>query len=142
MRSLFDVNVLIALLDPDHIRHDAAHAWWGVNSAPGWATCPITQNGFIRIVTQPSYKARLPIAEAMQRLSRETMRPDHEFWPDDVSLLDVERVDPQHVLGPKQVTDIYLLALAVRHDGRLVTLDKAIPIAAVKGANSGHLVVL
>jgi toxin-antitoxin system PIN domain toxin len=142
MRSLFDVNVLIALLDPDHLRHDAAHAWWSSSSAHGWATCPITQNGFLRIVTQPRYPGRLPIAEALRRLSHETMRPDHQFWPDDIALLDVEHVDPRHVFGPKQITDVYLLALAVRHGGRLVTLDKAIPITAVKGANSGRIVVL
>jgi toxin-antitoxin system PIN domain toxin len=142
MRSLFDVNALIALLDPDHIRHDAAHAWWSVNSAPGWATCPITQNGFIRSTAQQGYPAQLSIAEALQRLSRETQRPDHEFWPDDISLLNAERIDSRHLLGRKQISDVYLLTLAVRHGGRLVTLDKAIPLAAVKSANTGHLVVL
>lgn len=142
MRSLFDVNVLIALLDPEHLRHDAVHAWWSVNAAPGWATCPITENGFIRIVTQSGYPSRLPMAEALQRLSRETMRPDHEFWPDNISLLDVEHVDPRYVLGPKQITDVYLLALAVCSGGRLVTLDKAIPTAAVKRASTAHIAVL
>lgn len=142
MRSLFDVNVLIALLDPGHVHHDATHAWWSGNKTDGWATCPLTENGFLRIVTQPRYPVRLTPAEAIGRLAREIQRPDHEFWPDTLSIADSRVFDDRRILGPNQITDVYLLGLAVKHGGRLVTLDSAVPPGAVKGAAPKHLVKL
>ena len=82
------------------------------------------------------------VSEALGLLFEEIAATDHAFWPDDISLLDERLIDRNHVLGPKQLTDIYLLALAVKHGGRLVTFDRAIPIAAVRGAQARHLVVI
>ena len=82
------------------------------------------------------------MTEAFEHLHEATEAEGHIFWPDDISLIDEQLIDRNHVLGPKQLTDIYLLALAVKHGGRLVTFDRAIPIAAVKGAQARHLVVI
>lgn len=75
-------------------------------------------------------------------LSRAVDRPDHEFWPDDISLRDAEQIDHSRLLGPRQITDIYLLALAVQHGGRFVTLDTSVSLAAVRGARAEQLVVV
>ena len=82
------------------------------------------------------------VTEALGLLFEEIAVTDHAFWPDDISLLDEQLIDRNHVLGPKQLTDIYLLALAVKHGGRLVTFDRTVPIAAVRGAQARHLVVI
>ena len=141
MRALLDVNVLIALLQPDHIHFERAHAWWSARS-DGWASCPLTQNGFLRIVSQPSYPRPMPVARAVAELAAQIAATDHQFWPDDVSLLDGDVVDRTRLLGPKQLTDVYLLALALKHEGCLVTFDRAIPIQAVRKAQAENLVVL
>jgi toxin-antitoxin system PIN domain toxin len=142
VRALFDLNVLIALLDSQHIHHERAMQWWAHNRNPGWASCPLTQNGFVRVVSQPSYSSPIAIVDAFDHLCRNTETDDHAFWPDDISLLDEQRVNRERVLGPKQLTDIYLVALAVKHDGRLVTFDRTIPINAVRGAKPHHIVVI
>jgi uncharacterized protein len=141
MRALLDVNVLVALLQPDHVHFERAHRWWAEQSG-GWASCPLTQNGFIRIVSQPSYPRPLPVARAIEELAARIAETDHQFWPDDVSLLDPETVDRSRLLGPKQLTDVYLLALAVKNGGGLTTFDRAIPIRAVRRAEAENLVVL
>jgi len=142
MRALLDVNVLVALLQPDHIHFERAHAWWSVHSGQGWASCPLTQNGFIRIVSQPNYPGPLPVARAIDEMAAQIAATDHQFWPDDVSLLDSDVADRTRLLGPKQLTDVYLLALAVKNGGRLVTFDRAIPIQAVRGSTPDNMVVL
>jgi uncharacterized protein len=142
VRALFDLNALIALLDSQHLHHARAMQWWAQYRVHGWASCPLTQNGFVRVVSQPSYSFPISIGDAFEHLHRNTKRDNHAFWPDDVSLLDEQMIDREHVLGPKQLTDIYLLALAVKHGGRLVTFDRAIPISAVRGAKPHHLVVI
>lgn len=142
MRSLLDVNFLIALLQPDHVHHSSAHRWWTENRSGGWASCPLTQNGFVRIVSQARYSNPIPVTRALALLQEETAATDHAFWPDDVSLTDLQRFDSERILGPKQLTDIYLLALAVKNGGRLATLDRAIPIAAVRGAEPRHVAVI
>ena len=142
MRALLDINVLIALLDADHIEHTTAREWLAREIANGWASCPITQNGFVRIVSQPRYPSPVPPAEAIRRLALATRAEQHEFWPCDASLLDGGLVDATRLHSPKQVTDVYLLALAVARAGRFVTFDRAIPLSAVRGALSEHLVVL
>ena len=142
MRALLDVNVLIALLDAAHVHHREARAWLEAHIAEGWSSCPITQNGCIRILSQPAYPGSLPPAAIAARLAEAAATPWHEFWADDVSLLDPDRVDWRQVLGSRQLTDAYLLALAVRRGGRLVTLDRAVPLAAVPGAAEHHLVCL
>ncbi len=142
MRALLDVNVLIALLDQGHIHHAAARAWLGANIAHGWASCPITQNGCIRIMSQPAYPGAVAPAEVAARLRTAAATPHHAFWPDDTSLLADDVLRWSSILGSRQVTDAYLLSLAVRRGGRFVTFDRAAPLAAVAGANARHLVVL
>ena len=142
MRALLDVNMLIALLDADHTSHAAAFAWFATHAQNGWASCPITQNGCVRIMSHPAYPSAPSVSEIVQRLRRATRERVHEFWPDDVSLLDAERMDATRIHGPRQLTDVYLLALAVNHTGRLVTFDRSIAIGAVKNATASSVIVL
>ena len=132
----------MALLQPDHIHFDRAHEWWEKNGTNGWASCPLTQNGFVRIVSQARYPTPMPVSQAVDTLAEEVADTDHVFWPDDISLLDDRLFRRERMLGPKQLTDIYLLALAVRNGGRFVTFDRAVSTAAVRGAEPEHLVVL
>jgi len=142
VRSLFDVNVLLALMDREHVHRPAVRAWWSAQRSDGWASSPITQNGFVRIISQSSYPRPRLIVDAISILTRATARDEHQFWPDDLSILDANSIDHTRLLGPRQITGIYLLALAVKHGGRLVTLDTAISVAAVRGAEPRHLVQL
>jgi uncharacterized protein len=142
VRTLFDVNVLIALFDPGHVHHERAHEWWALNQQGGWASCPITQNGFVRVLSQPRYPNAVTTLEAMRLLQSATMREGHAFWPDDISLLDGKIFDDTRILGPKRLTDVYLLALAVINHGRFATFDGAIPLPAVRGAELGRIVVI
>lgn len=142
MRALLDVNVLIALLDADHISHSAAIGWFAANAANGWASCPITQNGCARIMSHPAYPGSYAANEIVERLRVASKDPVHEFWPDAVSLLDDQVIDTTRIHGPRQLTDVYLLALAVSRGGVLVTFDRTIAIDAVRGATADSLVVL
>jgi uncharacterized protein len=142
MRALLDVNVLIALLDSDHASHDSAINWFAKHARAGWASCPITQNGCIRIMSNPDYPNPLPVQAVIARLADACHQDIHEFWPDKVSLLDSDVVDSSRIHGPRQLTDIYLLALAVQHKGRLVTFDTGIPLAAVRNATTQKLEIL
>lgn len=142
MRSLLDVNVLIALLDADHSLHTPATAWFTRHARDGWASCPITQNGCVRIMSHPGYPNALPVRSVIERLGEAANNALHQFWADDVSLLDVTIADPARIHGPRQLTDIYLLALAVRHGGCFVTFDQAVPLEAVRGAQTQHLLKL
>ena len=142
MRALLDVNMLLALFDKGHTFHAKAQAWWLANQQHGWASCPLSQNGFLRISTQKSYPRPIRLPDAMGLLRAWAVPPQHEFWPDDLSLLDPQTIEPTRLLGSKQITDIYLLALAVRHGGRLVTLDRGISPATVHGASPEHLLML
>jgi toxin-antitoxin system PIN domain toxin len=142
VRALLDVNVLIALLDSDHASHDSAIDWFAKHAREGWASCPITQNGCIRIMSNPAYPNPLPVQAVIQHLADACRQDIHEFWPDEVSLLDSEVVDTTRIHGPRQLTDIYLFALAVQHEGRLVTFDTGIPLAAVRKAMTQNLLIL
>jgi uncharacterized protein len=142
MRALLDVNVLIALLDADHSLHARATQWFAGHARAGWASCPITQNGCVRIMSHPGYPNALPVRAVMERLAEATTSGLHEFWPDDISLLDQDLVDAARIHGPRQLTDLYVLALAVRHGGRFATFDHSISIEAVKGAKARDMVLL
>jgi hypothetical protein len=142
VRSLLDVTLLIALLQEHHAHYDRAHQWWAVNRAEGWASCPLTQNGFLRIVPQLRFPEPAGTPDPFALLFDMIAATDHAFWPDDISLLDDKIIDRSRILGPKQLTDIYLLALAVEHGGRLVTFDRAVSVRAVRGAEARHLVVI
>jgi len=142
MRALLDVNVLIALLDSDHTSHGVALMWFAKHAREGWASSPITQNGCVRIMSNPSYPNALPVQAVMKRLADACEEDVHEFWSDEVSLLNPNVVDSTRIHGPRQVTDIYLLALAVKQGGRLVTFDTGVPLAVVRKATADNLVVL
>lgn len=142
MRALLDVNVLLALLDVDHVDHRRAEEWISEEIQHGWASCALTENGFVRIISQPKYPSPVSPSEAVERLRRATRTEHHEFWPCSISLLEDRRVNSGHVHGPHQVTDAYLLALAVERGGRFVTFDRSIPLSAVPGAGPEHLVVV
>lgn len=143
MVSLLDVNVLIALFDPAHSQHDAAHAWFGRNKSRGWATCPLTENGIVRILSNPTYPgSQSTVRDLTRRLERFRASGKHTFWPDSVSLREASLFQLEHVQGHRQLTDVYLLGLAVRHGGRLATLDESIPLASVTGAAGRHLALI
>ena len=143
MRSLFDVSFLIALADSQHLFHQKAREWWAANRKGGWASCPLTENAFIRILSQPSYAPtnRYSLNDTFAWLQSSIERGDHTFWPDDISLLSQNAFDHEKIHGPKQLTDIYLLALAVENKGRLVTFDQRIPLSAVHNAKPANLCV-
>lgn len=124
---LLDANVLIALAWPDHEFHSRVSAWFGRNSRNGWATCPITQSAFVRILSNPAFSPRaLSPQNALVALEMNLKLPGHKFWPDDISMADVFQQLGERVMGHRQVTDAYLLALAVHHRGRFATLDESI----------------
>ena len=144
MRALLDVNVVIALLDPDHAFHERAHDWWLKNAKSGWASCPIVENGVVRIMSNPAYspKARFTPADLISRLGQFAAQTNHEFWPDDVSLRDEKIFMAERMHSSRQLTDLYLLALAARHGGTLATFDQGIPISAVRAGKLENLCVI
>ena len=137
MTFLLDINVLIALIDPVHVGHDVAHVWFEKEGRKSWATCPLTENGVIRIVGHPRY-AGGPGSPAEVAAIVEKMRsiPGHVFWPDDISLIGAAHIEVGQILTSAQVTDSYLLALAVAHDGGLATFDRRLSTKAVKGGKA------
>jgi uncharacterized protein len=131
---LLDVNVLIALADPFHIFHNFAHKWFEPIGSAGWATCSTTENGLLRIMGNARYptgpgspSAVAPILTGMRIL------PGHHFWPEDFSLIDTAHINPGAIKTSAQMTDTWLLALAVRHGGQLATFDRRIVTSAVIG---------
>jgi toxin-antitoxin system PIN domain toxin len=142
MTYLLDVNVLIALIDPAHVQHESAHTWFERVGHEAWASCPLTENGVLRIVGHPKYpnSAGTPAAVAPLVIQLRA-HPGHIFWPDDLSLLDARHTDPTRLLSSAQITDTYLLALAHRHGGKLATLDRRLVTDAVpQGTN--HLEII
>lgn len=142
MRDLPNVNVLVAIADVDHRHHDRATAWVDGLGTRGWATCAITENGMVRIMSQPSYPNAVSPSTVTRILEATCRGTDHEYWPCDVTIRDAGVIDREQIRGPRQVTDVYLLALAVAHGGRFVTLDGAVSLEAAPGATPDHLVVL
>jgi uncharacterized protein len=125
--NLLDVNVLVALMWPPHEAHGRVQEWFGVNSAVGWATCPITQAGFVRIVSNPAFSSdAVQPQEAANVLESNLKHPHHHFWADDVSFSRAVRPFFERISGHKQVTDAYLLGLASHKKARLVSLDRGI----------------
>jgi toxin-antitoxin system PIN domain toxin len=143
MRHLLDINVLIALMDPDHAFHHPAHQWWAAETRP-WASCPLTENGLLRIMASSAYSksASFTVADIAARLSLFTNESDHVFWLDSLTVRDDRHFRHSSILSSKHLTDIYLLALAVENDGCLVTFDHHIPLNAVPTAKATHLVVI
>jgi toxin-antitoxin system PIN domain toxin len=147
MRALLDVNVLIALLDAGHVHHAAAGRWLDSHladgPAAGWASCPLTQNGCLRILSNRAYPRPQPVAAVGGgRGAAAPPTPHHAFWPDDLSVLEPARFAHDRWLDSRQITDAYLLALAVHRGGVFVTLDHGIDISLVTGATPRHLVTI
>lgn len=141
--ALLDVNVLIALFDPAHLNHEAAHAWFGKHRRSGWATCPLTVNGCVRVLSNPAYKnITATVDQVVEHLRTLCSAPDHHFWPDSVSILDKSLIHPRLTAGHQKITDVYLLALAHTNAGKLVTFDRSIPLKAVVRASAEALEVL
>lgn len=128
-RHLLDVNVVIALIDPLHVHHERAHAWFATRDAP-WCTSPTVQNGVVRVVSHPKYPNSQPAPTVIASLASLAAQPDHEFLPDSVSLLDAS-VHTERLLASSQVTDTYLLHLAASTDALLATFDTRIVTTAV-----------
>jgi toxin-antitoxin system PIN domain toxin len=142
MRTLLDVNVLIALLDAGHVHHGAARSWLDANIEQGWASCPITQNGCLRIMSADAYPRSQPVAVVAERLREAAAMTFHEFWPDEISVLDPVRFEQGRWLASRQIADAYLLALAVHRNGVFVTLDRGVDPGLVRGAAPQHLVMI
>ncbi len=142
MRGLLDINVLIALHDRDHVHHERAALWFESNVQQGWASCPLTQNGCLRIMSQPGYSSPQSLAVLVTMLQSSTATSFHAMWNDDISILDAARFHQPHIHSHRQLTDLYLLGLAVKNGGRLVSFDQRIPLGAVSGANKNHLILL
>ena len=134
MTYLLDVNVLIALVDPRHVFHEPANAWFHREAAASWATCPITENGLVRIVGSSRYRNPVgPPSEVVRILDLLRDMKGHVFWPDAVSLADDRLFTSSALTTPEQITDAYLLGLAVFNGGRLATFDRRLSPDAVKG---------
>jgi toxin-antitoxin system PIN domain toxin len=141
-RFLLDVNTLLALLDPLHVFHDAAHAWAGREPLGKWLTCPLVQNGVLRIASQSKYPNNLGTVKAVREvLQAFCADARHEFCPDDVSLLDSGYLIRPDLLTPSRLTDLYLLALARHHEAHLATFDRRIPVEAIEGGPSSLAVI-
>jgi toxin-antitoxin system PIN domain toxin len=136
------VNLLLALLTAGHLHHDLAHDWFADQRALGWATCPLTENGFVRIMGQRPRSVAFRPADSLAVLRTFTGSGGHEFWPDTVTLRDERVFDAGMIMGPKQVTDVYLLGLATLNDGALATFDQSIPLRAVRHATKANLQVI
>ncbi|MFZ0313162.1 MAG: TA system VapC family ribonuclease toxin [Candidatus Korobacteraceae bacterium] len=128
--SLLDVNVLIALAYEWHVNHSLVQGWFR-ESAEAWATCPLTESGFVRIACNPgAIRQSVKAGEALRMLSTITVRPGYRFWPGDITFAEAVQPFRERLFGHRQVTDAYLLGLAIRNKGRLVTLDSGIEALA------------
>ena len=142
MTFLIDINVLIALIDQSHVGHDAAHRWFAETGATSWATCPLTENGVVRIVGHRKYpNSAGPPAAVAPIVARLRTLPGHVFWNDDLSLVDSDLVDVDQIMTPGQVTDSYLLALAVKNRVQLATFDRRLSTRAVRRGRAGLHVI-
>jgi uncharacterized protein len=125
--SLLDINVLLALAWPNHVHHEAAHRWFAAARAGGWATCPHTQIGFVRLSMQPAVvKTTMTFAEAFRALTASMASPQHEFWPHDTSFTAIDAEMRARIAGHHQLADAMLLDLASRRSGKLATFDRRI----------------
>ena len=129
---LLDINLLLALTDPMHIHHELSHHWFTEKGQQAWATCPLTENGFVRIASHPNYPNRPGNVPAVLSILRQVCEsPGHHFWTEDLSILEI--LEPEAIITHAQITDVYLLGLAVSKQGKLATLDRRIPVDAVSG---------
>lgn len=142
--SLLDVNVLIALMWPAHEGHARVQHWFSGNARAGWATCPLTQAAFVRIVSNPAFSPdAVTPQEALNILSTSLTHPAHQFWPDDISFAQAVQPFGERFIGHQQASDAYLLGLAIHRKGQLATLDRSIvSLLPDKGAARNLLTLL
>lgn len=140
---LLDVNVLLALSWPAHQFHALVQKWFAANSSKGWATCPLVQAGFVRILSNPAFSARaVTTKEAFEALESNTKHPTHRFWSDDLPLTAVSAKLAADRMGHQQVTDAYLLALAIHNRGKLATLDQRLKSLIGNDRERDHLEII
>jgi len=131
---LLDANVLVALAWPEHTAHDQVGRWFDKWAKDGWATCPFTQSALLRILTNPAFSANaLSIQNAVSVLETNVNRPGHQFWAATISMVEAMSRVRGRLTGHRQITDAYLVALAMHHSGKLATLDRGIGSLAPKG---------
>jgi toxin-antitoxin system PIN domain toxin len=138
---LLDVNVLIAIVDQGHAAHENAVRWFHSNARHGWATCPITENALVRILSQPAYPNSRKPAVIRDLLTQLKRLPGYSFWPDDLSITQPGILTDWASITPKRLTDAYLLALAVHHHGKLVTLDARIDANCVSSGTDALILI-
>jgi len=135
---LLEVNLLVALLWPEHSFYDIAQEWFQTKGRHGWATCPITQAGFVRITSNPAFSRDAASPQEAASVLRESMRhPHHNFWPDSIGFAEATALFDAQIVGHKQITDAYLLGLAIHNGGKLATLDRS--ITSLLPPSSPHL---
>jgi toxin-antitoxin system PIN domain toxin len=141
--ALLDVNVLVALFQPEHVHHDLAHDWFAEHRQDGWATCPITEAGLVRLLANPRFHpGAIGVSAVVEKLRRLQSDRAHEWWDANVSLADPKLFQLTAVRGHRQVTDVYLAGLAHSRGGKLVTFDGAVLWSAVTGAKPSLVEVL
>jgi toxin-antitoxin system PIN domain toxin len=132
---LLDANVLIALAWPEHSAHERASLWFASHARQGWATCPMTQAALVRVLSNPAFSARaLTPSGALLVLNRNVELPGHRFWSDSIQLGEALKRMTGTLTGRQQITDAYLVALAIQNRGKLATLDRGILQFAPAGA--------
>ena len=135
--ALLDVNVLIALIDPRHVHHQPAHAWFQAHGGDGWASCPLTQSALLRILGNPRYPNSPGSPVVLMPLLQELLaHPAHVFWPDSLSWNAADLFLADALLHHGQITDAYLLALAVHHEGLLISFDQRLSLRSVRGGEA------
>jgi toxin-antitoxin system PIN domain toxin len=135
---LLDVNLLIALLWPTHEAHAKAQRWFAQNAHHGWATCATTQMGFVRIVSNRSFsRPGISPTDALKVLGGSLDHPSHRFWTEDIGVPDAVAFCGKCLVGHQQVTDAYLLGLAIHKKGKLATLDAS--VSSLLDHDSGRL---
>lgn len=140
MIYLLDINVLLAMHDGKHVFSNAAHRWFDAIGRNGWATCALTENGFVRIASAASYPDSLQDPAAMVDILRRSCAVQgHHFWAEAPSLRDLLR--PGAAITHRQITDVYLLGLAAHLGGKLATFDRRIPTSAVYGGSEALAVI-
>lgn len=140
--ALLDINILTALLWPAHEHHEVAHRWFGARGNNRWATCLLTQLGFVRIVSNPAFsRDALSPPAAIALLSQNLDHPSHEFWTESLQLPAAIKGLDSELKGYRQLTDAYLLALASRKKGVLATFDRGLSSLASDGLESSLEIV-
>ena len=142
MIALLDVNVLVALAWPNHVHHDATHTWFSEQRMSGWATCPVTEAGFIRISCNPAAVGQtVTPSDAVGLLQSLRQQESHSFWPLEISMAELPVDVLARIQGYRQVTDAMLLATAIRRHGQLATLDSGMTRLAADSRRDSVYVV-